>query len=101
MIAFTIIGVVSCIVLVLLALSIVGWLFVYPACQAISVINWKKACLRKAGLDSNLSFRVQTNIFCEYYQVGGFSCERMSNNYGEWFGIGRWRVYEHEYDEAP
>lgn len=100
MIAFTIIGFLFCRVI---ALIIIGMLYVWlihPAIQAVSILRWTMACMRKATGDE-IPFKTKLSIFAQSYHLGGMQCSRITNRYGEWYGVGDWQLYRSEEDEAP
>lgn len=101
MMFFTIVGMAVCAGLAFLVLGVVYWMFVHPAFQAISLTNWYIACCSVDGTEKDFPFWTLWAIFCDYYTVGGRVGERTWNSIGEWHGIGRWRIFPSEDDQAP
>lgn len=99
MIIFTIIGVIVVAGFVLACLAVIYSQFVHPLFQAISLSNWYLACV-EADAEVSMVKLPYWRLIRHYYEVGGWPGERTWNSVGEWYGIGRWRVFPIE-DEAP
>lgn len=74
----------------LIAAGLLWWLFVQPAIQAISVTRWISACLKLANDGRECTFDEKWEHFKRYYEVGAPRILGLHNNYGSWYGIGRW-----------
>lgn len=92
---FQIVGAITTIVFVAITLWILYSSFIHPIFQALSIMRWLTACSLKSGSECP-SLSSKWKFFKWAYEVGGVRTTRYSNNVGEWFSIGNWRLYESE-----
>lgn len=100
MIVFTVIGVIVTAVVFAAILGYLYFMFLHPLFQAFSLTNWYLACLKADG-GVNTASLPYWRLVAHYYSVGGWPGERTWNSIGEWYGIGRWRIFPDEDDQAP
>lgn len=89
---FAIIGMFAVGITTITILAILYVLAVHPAVQSISLIRWHKACLKVADPNVKLTLKDKWGMFKENYVFGGMNCERISNRYGVWYGVGDWHL---------
>lgn len=93
---FQVVGIITCVVLVGLFLTVLYTLFIHPVFQALSVMRYVCACERVADPGVKLTLRTRWKAFIWGYEIGGISATRYSCRFGEWSGIGKWRIYQNE-----
>lgn len=73
-------------------LALVLWVwFIWPAVEAISMVRWYKAC--EKFYPTQIKLVPIHKLFIANYEIFGRQFERKSHRFGEWFGVGNWRVY--------
>ena len=87
---FAIIGMAATALFLLAILLILYLIAIHPAIQSISLLRWQQACLKVADPKAKLTLKDKWKIFKENYVFGGMDCERISNRYGVWYGVGDW-----------
>lgn len=81
-------------VLILFALSLVIYVwFIWPAVEAISMVRYYKAIAKKYP---DVKLKSIFRLFISCYEPFGRNFEAVRCPYGEWRGIGKWRVYNHD-----
>lgn len=98
MFIFTAIGMIFVGCIVLIAIYLMYSNYIHPLFQAISLTRWQIACVKPTR---KVGFKDFWACICHYYEVGGWVGSHTWNDLGEWRGIGRWKVYKSDKDEAP
>lgn len=93
---FEFVGVVTVALFVTTFLAVVYTLFIHPVFQAISIMRWACACEKLIDPEKKITLRVLWAMFKWGYVVGSNHGIRYHNRFGEWSGIGKWRIYEDE-----
>lgn len=96
MIVFTVIGVIVTAGVFAAILGYLYFMFLHPLFQAFSLTNWYLACLKADG-GVDMASLPYWRLVAHYYSVGGWP----GDSIGEWYGIGRWRIFHDEDDQAP
>jgi hypothetical protein len=100
MIFFTVIGAIVTAGVFAAILGYLYFMFLHPLFQAFSLTNWYLTCLKADG-GVNMASLPYWRLVAHYYTVGGWPGERTWNSIGEWYGIGRWRIFPDDEDKAP
>lgn len=93
---FEVVGIITCAILGIILVSIIYLTFIHPIFQAVSIMRYVLACEKVADPRCKVTLRVLWVAFKWGYEVGGHHSIRYHNRFGEWSGIGKWRVYENE-----
>lgn len=93
---FEFVGIITCAILGIILVSIIYLTFIHPIFQAVSITRWACACEKLIDSEKKITLRVLWAMFKWGYVVGSDHGIRYHNRFGEWSGIGKWRVYENE-----
>lgn len=64
---------------------------IWPMVEAFSMLRWYKACERT--YPESIKLLPWYKVLLANYELFGRQFERKSHRYGEWMGVGKWRVY--------
>lgn len=93
MMFFTIMGIIFVGVILLISAAAIYTFVLYPVFVTISIMRWTLTCCKAAGTPYTGSL---WKLYRGYYVQNKNIPTRISNNYGEWYGIGKWRLYPKE-----
>lgn len=71
---------------------------IWPFVEACSLCRWHCACLSVIKI-KRPGFAYAAKTIWYYYFLGGRGFARTWNSFGEWDGVGNWKVYPIEDDE--
>ncbi|WP_277966704.1 hypothetical protein [Pantoea trifolii] len=79
----------------LIAIYALSLIVIIPAAEAVSMCRWYSAIGHQyphAALSKS-----RLSVWWSCFKFGGREFAALSNRYGRWAGIGKWRVYEGDY----
>ena len=83
-------AVANLIFMALIVASVVEW-FIWPAVEAVSMVRYYKAIER--AFPGQVKIKSTLKLFLDLYFAFGRDWESTRCHYGEWNGVGKWRVY--------